>query len=325
MNTNSSNIFVSICLTTYNRASVLGRTIESILNQSHVNFELVISDDCSTDNTKEVCEYYSLKDPRVRYFRNTTNLKMPGNLNAAISRTQYSYIANLHDGDVYRPDLIQKWLNVISLDENILFVFNQYKEVDNRGELVSIHNHNFDMVCDGFRLREYMYINLSSAPWGTVMVRREAYDKYGYFNSKYGFISDVEMWMRLSCYGKFGYVNEPLIELTPRERSHKYFFPSADIFLLNTRIAFNYYLKDKESYYINGHFISKRLQFDLFRNILILLKNLKFERLREFHFIVSHSNFIFLKLLVIVIFFVGKKKPTKYDEMRWKEINFNLK
>ena len=83
---------VSICITTYNRAGTLQQTLESVLAQRFDDFELIISDDCSTDETEDIVRSYESKDKRVRYFRNQHNLKMPGNLNAAIQHAQGEYI-----------------------------------------------------------------------------------------------------------------------------------------------------------------------------------------------------------------------------------------
>jgi glycosyltransferase involved in cell wall biosynthesis len=90
---------ISVVLVTYNRAHVLGKTIDSILNQTYSNFELLICDDYSPDYTQSVCLQYEDKDSRIRYFRNSKNLRMPNNLNLGISRSQGRYIANIHDGD----------------------------------------------------------------------------------------------------------------------------------------------------------------------------------------------------------------------------------
>src|SRR6478735_5455523 len=96
-----SNLPVSVCLTTYNRASLLPGTLDSILAQRFADFELIIGDDCSTDGTEELCRAYARRDSRVRYVRNERNLRMPGNLNSALQRATGEYVANLHDGDVY--------------------------------------------------------------------------------------------------------------------------------------------------------------------------------------------------------------------------------
>ena len=79
---------VSICLTTYNRGEALACTLESLLVQSFPDFELIISDDCSTDRTAEIVATYQDRDRRVKYRRNATNLSMPGNLNAVISEAK---------------------------------------------------------------------------------------------------------------------------------------------------------------------------------------------------------------------------------------------
>jgi len=116
---------VSLCLTTCNRATVLPATVDSLLSQTFSDFELIISDDCSTDHTEEICRDYQARDPRIRYFRNNRNLKMPGNLNAAIGRATGEYIANLHDGDVYRAE---RWpaawsaASIIAVTEPLPFV-----------------------------------------------------------------------------------------------------------------------------------------------------------------------------------------------------------
>ena len=84
----SDAIQVSLCLTAFNRAHLLPGTLDSILVQSFPDFELIINDDCSKDQTQEVCLEYMQRDSRIKYFRNETNLNMPGNLNAALRRAK---------------------------------------------------------------------------------------------------------------------------------------------------------------------------------------------------------------------------------------------
>ena len=100
---------VSVVLTTYKRAHLLPATIDSILAQTFRDFELVISDDCSPDETEKGGREYERSDARVRYRRGAKNVGMPGNLNAGILATSGEYIANLHDGDEYDPTLIERW------------------------------------------------------------------------------------------------------------------------------------------------------------------------------------------------------------------------
>lgn len=188
---------VSLCLTTYNRASVLPASIDTLLAQSFGDFELIISDDCSTDETEEICRGYQARDPRVRYCRNAANLKMPGNLNAAIGRATGEYIANVHDGDVFRPDLIAKWKAALDALPTAAFVFNQYQSFDAQGN-PRIDRCAIEQSRDAHEIARHFFRTLTSCVWGTVMARRETYAAVGPFNPEYGFISDVDMWLRLA-------------------------------------------------------------------------------------------------------------------------------
>jgi glycosyltransferase involved in cell wall biosynthesis len=211
---------VSICLTTWNRASVLPRTLDSLLEQTFSDFELIVSDDCSTDETEEVCRTYVQRDSRVRFFRNDRNLGMPGNLNAAIQRATGYYIANAHDGDVYRADLIAKWKEALDTVPTAAFVFNDYEAILPDGAR-RVYGLPFDLRVPGEEIALHYFRTVTSCVWGTVMARSSAYSRAGLFDPSLGFISDVDMWLRLTYEADASYVNEPLITLglRPEDRS----------------------------------------------------------------------------------------------------------
>jgi glycosyltransferase involved in cell wall biosynthesis len=221
---------VSICLTTYNRAKVLPNTLNSLLAQTYAEFELIISDDCSPDETEEVCREYARRDSRVKYYQNKTNLKMPGNLNAAIGRASGTYIANVHDGDVYHADLIRKWKLALDAVPEAPFVFNGYRAVQRDGSVRNFVQFPGNQVA-GAAIAEYFFGTFSSCVWGTVMARASAYRRVGIFDPSFGFISDVDMWLRLAYGSPVAYVPEPLIDLVPREPTHPYFYFSWRILL----------------------------------------------------------------------------------------------
>jgi glycosyltransferase involved in cell wall biosynthesis len=212
---------VSICLTTWNRGPVLARTLDSILRQTFSDFELIISDDCSQDETEEVCRHYERRDPRIRYFRNKTNLGMPGNLNAAIEHAEGTYIANLHDGDIHHPELLAKWKQALDQCPSAAFVFNDYRAVLKDGS-EHIYTAPFKSLFSGTELATSYFRTVTSAVWGTVMVRASAYRQFGLFDPKFGFISDVDMWLRLASHHDVAYVAEPLITLGERPVDHPF-------------------------------------------------------------------------------------------------------
>lgn len=275
---------VSICLTTFNRAAVLPATVESVLNQTFGEFELIISDDCSTDNTEQICREYEATDPRVRYFKNPTNLKMPGNLNAAIERARGVYVANLHDGDIYRPDLIAKWKNALDGDLEAPFVFNAYDSrlPDGSHEL---HREPFESKVPGVYIATIYLRSLACCVWGTVMARRAAYTEGGLFDPKYGFISDVDMWLRLARGRHVAYVPEPLITVTPRESDHPFASYSWQHlfwqFGIYNRHIENYrqLIPDQAAQFSQDY--ASRLRGVLMRAMLTLVRYRKWDRVRE--------------------------------------------
>jgi len=212
---------VSVCLTACNRGAIIAETIQSILEQECGNFELLIGDDASADNTDAVCREYAARDGRIRYFRHGTNLGMPGNLNFLIRRASASLVANLHDGDVYRKDLLSQWKRALDDQPDAAFVWNHLKGIDSSGnsvdEPVIMRRPDFPERIEVRELVEFMLRDFRSPVWGTVMARAACYRDVGLFNARYGFISDVEMWMRLNLHYPVAYIREPLITLRARE------------------------------------------------------------------------------------------------------------
>ena len=211
---------VSVVLTTYNRESVLASTVEGILGQTYEDFELIISDDCSSDSTQDICRKYQKCDRRIRYQRNERNLRMPGNLNAGIRVATGEYIANMHDGDIYDTTLLHKWVSALEACPNAGFVFNAYRALDADGKERKIYREPLPPCSPGSVVLEEVFFKrwrFDSPVWGTVMARRSAYQKVGLFDERFGFCSDVDMWMRIAEWFHVAYINEPLISLPSRE------------------------------------------------------------------------------------------------------------
>jgi glycosyltransferase involved in cell wall biosynthesis len=210
---------VAVVLTTFNRASVLETTVRGILDQTFQDFDLVIADDCSTDSTEETVAALMRTDPRIRYVRQPVNVGMPANLNSAIAATGGEYLANLHDGDIYRPDLLARWIDALASCRRAAFVFNAYKQLASDGSTERIYREPLPACFPGRLLIERFYYrrwHFDSPVWGTVMARREAYERAGLFQARFGFVSDVDMWLRLAEEYDVAYVPEALIALPSR-------------------------------------------------------------------------------------------------------------
>jgi glycosyltransferase involved in cell wall biosynthesis len=216
------NIKLSVCITTYNRSLGLDRTLKSLSVQTRLPDELIVSDDCSTDDTSQVVARWKHHFPLLRYSRNSSNLNMPGNLNVAIGMAQGEYIANLHDADEFDISLLEDWEKALDNCSTAGFVFcgvaGGWRETKYNDGITlqrdGITLHNVSSITAGREFYEKYFLHrLSSIVWGTVMARRSAYDKLLPFDSSFGFVSDVDMWIRMCLYYDVAYVRKPLIVL----------------------------------------------------------------------------------------------------------------
>ena len=97
---------VSIMMPAYNAGKYIGRAIESVLAQTYENWELIIVDDCSTDNTYEIAASY--KDPRIRIFRNDVNIGPGPSRNEAIKYSRGEWLAYLDADDIWLPQRLER-------------------------------------------------------------------------------------------------------------------------------------------------------------------------------------------------------------------------
>src|SRR4051794_21032964 len=98
---------VSIVLPTYNRAHLLKRSIETCLNQTLIDIELIVVNDCSTDNTKEIVEAYKAKDARICLITNEKNLRLPASLNKGFENAKGKYFTWTSDDNLYAPNALE--------------------------------------------------------------------------------------------------------------------------------------------------------------------------------------------------------------------------
>ncbi|HWY12168.1 MAG TPA: glycosyltransferase family 2 protein [Bacteroidia bacterium] len=110
------NPLISICIPSYNNADYITETISSVLNQTYQNFEIIIVDDCSKDNTVELIK--SIADPRIKLVVNDTNLGMHGNWNKALSLGKGEYLKLLCGDDLIYPRCLELQLKEFEKKEN---------------------------------------------------------------------------------------------------------------------------------------------------------------------------------------------------------------
>jgi teichuronic acid biosynthesis len=125
---------VSIITPTYNCGRFIAETIESVLAQSYQDWELIISDDCSTDDTVEVIRPYLERDARIRYICNERNSGAAVTRNAALREAKGRWIAFLDSDDLWRPAKLEHQLRFM-VENGYDFSYTQYSECDENGIL----------------------------------------------------------------------------------------------------------------------------------------------------------------------------------------------
>ena len=99
---------ISLIMSVYNGEDYLAEAIESVLNQTFRDFELIVINDCSTDSTPEILNGFQERDNRVKVHTNEVNLRLPSSLNKAISLAKGKYVARMDADDICLPDRLEK-------------------------------------------------------------------------------------------------------------------------------------------------------------------------------------------------------------------------
>ena len=202
---------ITVCLLTYNHVELIESTIASILRQTLSGYEVVVSDDCSTDGTWERIVDLSAADARLKPVRTPRNLGMPGNANFAIAQSPRPFVALLHHDDLYREDLLERWLRVMEAHPDVGFVFNPYGV--HESEHIFTNPFASERMDGRWFLEKHLLPRWGCPVRGTAMIRRSAWEKVGGMREQFGLLADVDLWMRLAAIAAVGHVAEPVITI----------------------------------------------------------------------------------------------------------------
>jgi glycosyltransferase involved in cell wall biosynthesis len=254
---------ISVCLLAYNHAHVIESTLKSVLKQTLSNFEVIVSDDCSTDGTWEKIQEMALAHPQIRPLRTPHNMGMPGNANYAIAQSDRPYVALLHHDDIYRDDLLEKWAAVFDRHPGSAFVFNPYG-VD-KSDFIYQEPMPGECIDGHWLLTKYLFPRWGCVVRGTAMIRRSAWDQVGGMREQFGLLADVDLWMRLAMQWQVGYIAEPLITVR-QQRPIDYPLDYTGVEWSWRRQSFLYQIHASNRVsYLNLHSLTGRLKWWTFR------------------------------------------------------------
>lgn len=189
---------VSVLIPTYNYAHFLADAIESVLAQTYTDFELIIVDNHSTDNTEEVVAPY-LKDSRISFYKNDTNIGLVGNWNRCLDFARGEYIKFLCADDKLHPRLLETFVPVLDSEPGVTLVTANREGFGDKQEIRQVP------LTGRQPGKEIIYATLKDVNWigepTAVMFRKSDVKKAGPFNYAYTWLPDWDMWLRLLTMG----------------------------------------------------------------------------------------------------------------------------
>lgn len=200
---------ISIIMPVYNNQRFLPEAIESILNQTYVNFEFIIIDDCSTDGSWEIITSYAKKDNRIKPFRNKNNLKIVKTRNKGFKLAKGSYFAIFDSDDISQQERLEKQIKFLKnngkygvVGSHTIIIDEFSKEIGRRRYLLT-----HEQIMKTILLR-------SPLAQPSVMIKREVIESIGDYSTdgKFDRSRDYDLWVRISERYKIGNLNDYLLK-----------------------------------------------------------------------------------------------------------------
>ena len=196
---------VSIIIPTYNRGQSIGRSIESVLSQTYQDFEVIVVDDGSTDNTRELVAGFN--DERIRYVRHEENKGEAAARNTGIKAARCDYIAYQDSDDEWLPEKLARQIELLeNASPEVGVIYTGFWKTENHKRTYV----PFSWVSqkNGDIHKELLKGNFIGSP--VVLIKKECFNKVGLFDERLRNLVDWELWLRISKRYHFRCVDEPL-------------------------------------------------------------------------------------------------------------------
>ncbi len=207
---------VSVCISTRNRAGFLETSIKSAMQQSLGKIEIIVLDDCSTDNTFEMVKQFD--DPRILYIRPQTRLGITPSWNrcAAISRGRF--ITFLNDDDALLPEMLEAECRLLDENPKLACVYCGFNLIDDSGKVIKTNIPHAESYIKNGEVEFLTHVISNYMCTQTVLIRRDVFEKLKGFDESLCSCTDLDFFFRVELNRhRIGYINKALVNF----RSHK--------------------------------------------------------------------------------------------------------
>ncbi|MBE5062939.1 polysaccharide pyruvyl transferase family protein [Lachnospiraceae bacterium DSM 108991] len=242
---------VSVILPNYNGGTFLKKSIESVISQTYRKLELIIIDDASTDNSREIIE--SFNDERIKTICLSENGHICAALNKGVSVARGEFIARIDSDDIWEKEKLEKQIKVLEEDLEVGACFTYVKLINREGEIV---NEQYREVYNLFRpvfktQKEWLHFfvfsgNCLSHP--SVVIRKQVLDQVGKYNLALVQGQDYELWMRIALKYNLYVLSEELVRYRWMPNDEKSISTSTE---LNDTRFYNEYLMSVYRFFQN--------------------------------------------------------------------------
>lgn len=203
---NKQDILVSVILPLYNAEKFIKLAVDSVLNQTYKNFELIIINDGSTDNSYKIVS--EISDSRILLI-NQENLGLAATLNKCLKLAKGDLIARMDADDICEPNRLELQVKCFQKNPNLVLLGGSTKYIDENGKLIA---QSFPIV--GSNNIKYFLLNKGNViAHPTVMFKKEAVLKAGGYCEKIGqYFEDHDLWVSMMKFGEFNNIEIPLLQ-----------------------------------------------------------------------------------------------------------------
>ena len=199
---------VSIIMSVYNGLLYLEESIESILNQSFTDFEFIIIDDCSTDNSWDILNKYAKKDTRIKLHKNEVNIGLTKSLNKGLRLAKGEYIARQDADDISLPTRFEKQVSFLQEHSEIILLSCDIEFINAEGLIID----KCQRHCKPDLIAWYLLFYNRLGGHSQVMFRRLPVLNIGGYCETYRYSQDYELWCRLIKIGEIAILPEVLLQ-----------------------------------------------------------------------------------------------------------------
>ena len=217
---------ISVCIPVFNGENYIRESIDSVLNQTEKNFELIVVDNCSTDHTIEIVATYS--DPRINVFKNASNIGSTNNFNRCIELAKGEYFVLLPHDDLLLPTALKTFSGALIADPQIGLAYSSYYLINENGEQT-----HFQMVIPEDKVMSgeeaIKECIIHGCPIQSAMVRTKLFSYLGAIDTNMTIWGDVDLWCRIFLDGnKAAYFRTPQNSLRVHSRQGQRAFMQLD-------------------------------------------------------------------------------------------------